>query len=173
MSAPSLIFSSFLISLRIFSLCSSRRCCTVVSEKSELWSRPSCSKTDSPPGSLWIGGRGRGRMTGEKGEGRERKGGNRRQKEGEEGNWKDWIEQILACVCRKLKCRLNTYFRRMIASYNVQDFTSLQSTVPPEIANVLSSKSELDCTVVTTSCNSLREKASQQTSQTIREPAGD
>lgn len=53
-SAPSLIFSSLRISLRIFSRCSSRSCCTPESEKSEFWSRPSCSRTDSPPGSLWM-----------------------------------------------------------------------------------------------------------------------
>lgn len=53
-SAPSLIFSSLRISLRILSRCSSRSCCTLESEKSEFWSRPSCSRTDSPPGSLWV-----------------------------------------------------------------------------------------------------------------------
>lgn len=53
-SAPSLIFSSLRISLRIFSRCSSRSCCTPESEKSEFWSKPSCSRTDSPPGSLWT-----------------------------------------------------------------------------------------------------------------------
>lgn len=52
-SAPSLIFSSFLISLRIRSRCSSRSCWTLESEKSEFWSRPSCSRTDSPSGSLY------------------------------------------------------------------------------------------------------------------------
>lgn len=52
-SAPSLIFSSFRISLRIRSRCSSNRCWTLESEKSELWSKPSCSSTDNPPGSLW------------------------------------------------------------------------------------------------------------------------
>ena len=54
-SAPSLIFSSLRISRRILSRCSSRSCCTLESEKSEFWSRPSCSRTDSPPGSLWMG----------------------------------------------------------------------------------------------------------------------
>lgn len=51
-SAPSLIFSSLRISLRILSRCSSRSCWTLESEKSEFWSRPSCSRTDSPSGSL-------------------------------------------------------------------------------------------------------------------------
>lgn len=53
-SAPSLIFSSLRISLRILSRCSSSRCCTLESEKSEFWSRPSCWSTDSPPGSAWT-----------------------------------------------------------------------------------------------------------------------
>lgn len=55
-SAPSLIFSSLRISLRILSRCSSSRCCTLESEKSEFWSRPSCWSTGSPPGSAWMQG---------------------------------------------------------------------------------------------------------------------
>lgn len=56
-SAPSLIFSSLRISLRIFSRCSSSRCCTLESEKSEFWSRPSCWSTDSLSVSLWKRGK--------------------------------------------------------------------------------------------------------------------
>lgn len=55
-SAPSLIFSSLRISRRIRSRCSSRRSCTLESEKSEFWSKPSCWSTDNPPGSVWRRG---------------------------------------------------------------------------------------------------------------------
>lgn len=48
LSAPALIFSSLRISLRILSRCSSNLCWTLESDKSEFWSRPSCSRTDRP-----------------------------------------------------------------------------------------------------------------------------